>query len=161
MNRSITLTVNGRRKELTIDVRASLLEVLRDQLGLTSIKQGCGVGECGACTIIVDDEIIDSCIYLAAWADGKSIRTLEGESRDGRLSRIQQGYIDEGAVQCGFCTPGLIMTTTAFIEKNKGRSVSREDIRRAHAGNTCRCTGYQTVLSVTEKCLAPEEEKRS
>lgn len=158
MNRNITLTVNGREKTLTIDVRSSLLEVLRDQLGLTSIKQGCGVGECGACTIIVDDEIIDSCIYLAAWADGKTVRTVEGESKDGVLSPVQQSYVEEGAVQCGFCTPGLIMTTTSFIENNRGRNISREAIRKAHAGNTCRCTGYQTILTVAEKCLQPDKE---
>jgi len=159
MNQGITLTVNGRKKELVVDKRASLAEVLRNQLGLTSIKQGCGVGECGACTVILDGEAIDSCIYLAVWADGKSVRTVEGESRSGRLSPVQQGYVDEGAVQCGFCTPGLVMTTTAFIEKNRGRAVSREAIRRAHAGNTCRCTGYQTILAVAEKCLQTPGEQ--
>ncbi len=158
MNRKITLTINGREKKLDINVRASLLDILRDQMGLTSIKQGCGVGECGACTIIVDDDIIDSCIYLAVWADGKSVRTLEGESREGVLSPVQQGYVDEGAVQCGFCTPGLIMTTTSFIENNQGKEISRDAIRKAHAGNTCRCTGYQTVLAVAEKCLQPGKE---
>ena len=161
MNKNITLTVNGREKKLNIDVRESLLEVLRDQLGLTSIKQGCGVGECGACTIIIDDDIIDACIYLAVWADGKSIRTVEGEGGDGELSQVQQGYVDEGAVQCGFCTPGLIMTTTSFVEKNRGKTVSQEDLRRAHAGNTCRCTGYQTILAVAEKCLQNGKETTS
>ena len=158
MNRDITMTVNGREKTLTVDVRSSLLDILRDQLGLTSIKQGCGVGECGACTVIVDDDIIDTCIYLAVWADGKSVRTLEGESRNGELSTVQQGYVDEGAVQCGFCTPGLVMTTTSFVEKHKGESITKEEIRKAHAGNTCRCTGYQTVLAVAEKCLEPAKE---
>ncbi len=158
MNQNITLTVNGREKTLNIDVRSSLLEVLRDQLGLTSIKQGCGVGECGACTVIIDDDIIDSCIYLAVWADGKSVRTLEGESKNAVLSTVQKGYVDEGAVQCGFCTPGLIMTTTSFVEKNRGKEISHEEIRKAHAGNTCRCTGYQTILTVAGKCLEPGKE---
>lgn len=161
MNQNITLTINGREKELAIDVRSSLAEVLREQVGLTSIKQGCGVGECGACTVIVDNETIDSCIYLAVWADGKSIRTVEGESRDGVLSPVQQGYVDESAVQCGFCTPGLVMTTTAFIENNDGKPVSKEAIRKAHAGNICRCTGYQTVLKVTEKCLQSPKEQNT
>lgn len=158
MNQTINLTVNGRKKTLDIDVRSSLMEVLRERMGLTSIKEGCGVGECGACTIIVDDILIDSCIYLAVWADGKSIRTLEGESRNGLLSAVQTEYVEAGAVQCGFCTPGLIMTTTSFVEKNKGQAVSHEDIRRAHAGNTCRCTGYQSIITATEKCLQIEKE---
>lgn len=158
MNRNITLTINGRKKTLSIDIRSSLLEVLRDQLGLTSIKQGCGVGECGACTVIIDGEIFDSCIYLAVWADGKSIRTVEGESRDGNLSAVQQEYVAEGAVQCGFCTPGLVMTTTSLVEKHRGESLSKAEIRRAHAGNTCRCTGYQTILKVAQKCLQPAGE---
>lgn len=158
MNQTLNLTINGRKKTLDVDVRSSLLEVLRDQTGLTSIKQGCGVGECGSCTIMVDDILIDSCIYLAVWADGKSIRTLEGESRDGILSAVQTEYVESGAVQCGFCTPGLIMATTSFVEKNKGQPVSREQIRKAHAGNVCRCTGYQSVITATENCLSTKEE---
>lgn len=153
MNQTIKLTINGRKKTATVDVRSSLMEVLRDQMGLTSIKQGCGVGECGACTIIIDDILLDSCLYLAVWADGKSIRTLEGESRDGVLTPVQKAYVEEGAVQCGFCTPGLIMATTSFVENNDGQSVNRREIRRAHAGNTCRCTGYQSIVTVTENCL--------
>jgi len=158
VNQTLNLTINGRKKTLDVDVRSSLLEVLRDQTGLTSIKQGCGVGECGSCTIMVDDILIDSCIYLAVWADGKSIRTLEGESRDGILSAVQTEYVESGAVQCGFCTPGLIMATTSFVEKNKGQPVSREQIRKAHAGNVCRCTGYQSVITATENCLSTKEE---
>ncbi|MFC1864198.1 xanthine dehydrogenase subunit XdhC [Thermodesulfobacteriota bacterium] len=156
MNRAITCTINGKSKDLTIDVRKSLLEVLRDN-GLTSVKQGCGVGECGACTVLINDEPIDSCIYLAVWADGKSIRTVEGELNDGQLSQIQEAYVDEGAVQCGFCTPGFIMTSTAFVEKNKDRKISRDDIRAGHAGNLCRCTGYQTIIDAVEKSLDLEE----
>jgi xanthine dehydrogenase iron-sulfur-binding subunit len=158
VNRTINLTINGRKKTLDVDVRSSLLEILRDQLGLTSIKQGCGVGECGSCTIMVDDTPIDSCIYLAVWADGKSIRTLEGESRDGILSAVQTEYVESGAVQCGFCTPGLIMATTSFVEKHKGQPVNRDQIRKAHAGNVCRCTGYQSVITATENCLSTKEE---
>jgi len=160
VNQTINLTINGRKKTLDVDIRSSLLEVLRDQMGLTSIKQGCGVGECGACTILIDNIPIDSCIYLAIWADGKSIRTLEGESKNGKLSQVQNDYVEEGAVQCGFCTPGLIMTTTSFVEKNRGQAISREEIRKAHAGNICRCTGYQSVITVTENCLQNEEEPK-
>lgn len=153
MNKTITLTVNRKEKTLEVDIRKSLLEVLREQLGLTSIKQGCGAGECGACTILVNDVLIDACIYLAVWADGKKIRTVEGESRDGELSIVQKAYVEEGAVQCGFCTPGLIMTSTSFLEKNKGKKVTKEQIRKEHAGNICRCTGYKSILNAVEKSL--------
>ncbi len=153
MKKTISLTINGRQKKLEVDIRKSLMEVLREQTGTTSIKQGCGVGECGACSILVDDILVDSCIYLAVWADGKKIRTAEGESRDGELSIVQQAYVDEGAVQCGFCTPGLIMASTSFVEKYKGKKVSHTKIRKEHAGNICRCTGYQTIINAVKKSL--------
>ena len=153
MNRTITCTINGKKKELSVDVRQSLLEVLREQLGLISIKQGCAVGECGACTVLIDDVPMDACIYLAVWADGRAIRTVEGESKDGKLSVIQQAFVDEGAVQCGICTPGFVMAATALVEKNKGRKVSRDEIRRQLAGNLCRCTGYDTIVTAVEKSL--------
>lgn len=149
---SINITVNGQPTTLDVDVRASLLDVLRAE-GFSGIKQGCGVGECGACTVLVDDTPVDSCLYLAVWADGKHIRTVEGESRDGALSSVQQAYVDAGAVQCGFCTPGLIMASTAFVEQHTGKEVSREEIRRGHAGNLCRCTGYSTIIDAVERCL--------
>lgn len=153
MNRTITITVNGKKKEITIDVRQSLLEVLREKLGMISVKQGCAVGECGACTVLVDGLPIDACIYLAVWADGRTVRTVEGESRNAKLSKVQQAFINEGAVQCGICTPGFIMAATAFVEKHKNKKVSRDDIRRGLAGNLCRCTGYDTVVTAVQKCL--------
>ena len=153
MNRTITCTINGKKKELSVDVRQSLLEVLREQLGLTSIKQGCAVGECGACTVLIDDVPMDACIYLAVWAEGHSIRTVEGESQNDRLSAVQQAFVDEGAIQCGICTPGLVMAATAFVEQNRDRKVSRNEIRRGLAGNLCRCTGYDTVVTAVQKCL--------
>ena len=153
MNRKIYLTVNGKNKEIRVDVRQSLLEVLREQLGLLSVKQGCAVGECGACTVLLDDIPIDACLYLAVWADGKSIRTVEGESRDDKLSRVQQAFVDEGAVQCGICTPGFVMAATAFVGKHKQQNVSRYEIRRGLAGNLCRCTGYDTIVTAVQKCL--------
>ncbi len=103
--------------------------------------------------MLVDGAAVDSCLYLAVWAHGKAVRTIEGEAVDGKLSRVQQAYLDAGAVQCGFCTPGLVMTSTAFLEKHAGGPVSREDIRRAHAGNLCRCTGYTTIVDAVERCL--------
>ena len=153
MNRTITITVNGKKKEITIDFRQSLLEVLREKLGMISVKQGCAVGECGACTVLVDGLPIDACIYLAVWADGRTVRTVEGESRNAKLSKVQQAFINEGAVQCGICTPGFIMAATAFVEKHKNKKVSRDDIRRGLAGNLCRCTGYDTIVTAVQKCL--------
>jgi aerobic-type carbon monoxide dehydrogenase small subunit (CoxS/CutS family) len=153
MNRTIACTINGKEKTLTVDVRQSLLEILREQLGLTSVKQGCAVGECGACTVLVDGEPVDSCIYLAVWVDGRAVRTVEGEVKDGEMSPVQKAYVDEGAVQCGFCTPGFIMTSTAFVGKHQGSTVSHQDIRVGHAGNLCRCTGYHTIVDAVEKCL--------
>lgn len=142
----IILTVNGKRHELAVDVRKSLMEVLRE-LGLTSVKQGCGVGECGACTVLIDGRPVDSCLYLAVWARDRNVRTVEGECRDGQLSKVQEAYIEEGAVQCGFCTPGLIMASTAFLENHSPGELTSEEIRKAHAGNLCRCTGYQTIVN--------------
>jgi len=146
---NIKLTINTRKYEMDVDVRKSLMDLLRE-LGYTSVKHGCGVGECGACTVLVDDIPIDSCLYLATWANNTAIRTTEGECRDGKLSAVQDAYVEEGAVQCGFCTPGLIMTTTSFLEKNKGKELSREEIKTGHAGNLCRCTGYQTIINAVE-----------
>ena len=157
MNRYICFTVNGKKKEIRVDVRQSLLEVLREQLGLLSVKQGCAVGECGACTVLLDDAPIDACLYLAVWADGKSIRTVEGESRDDRLSRVQQAFVDEGAVQCGICTPGFVMAATSLVEKHKQQKISRYDIRRGLAGNLCRCTGYDTIVTAVQKCLDDDD----
>ncbi|MGD8344551.1 MAG: xanthine dehydrogenase iron sulfur-binding subunit XdhC [Desulfobacterales bacterium] len=157
MNRQISLTVNGKKKEIHVDVRQSLLEVLRQRLGLLSVKQGCAVGECGACTVLIDDVPIDACLYLAVWADGKSIRTVEGESRNDKLSRVQQAFVDEGAVQCGICTPGFVMAATSFVEKHRRQNVSRNDIRRGLAGNLCRCTGYDTIVTAVQKCLDDDD----
>jgi aerobic-type carbon monoxide dehydrogenase small subunit (CoxS/CutS family) len=153
LNRTITFTVNGKKKEIAVDVRQSLLEVLREQLGMISVKQGCAVGECGACTVLIDDVPIDACLYLAVWADGRSIRTVEGESKNGELSKVQQAFVNEGAVQCGICTPGFVMAATSFVEKRKGKKVSRNEIRRGMAGNLCRCTGYDTIITAVEKSM--------
>jgi xanthine dehydrogenase iron-sulfur-binding subunit len=156
MTQTVSLTLNGSVKQIVVDIRASLLEVLREN-GYTGAKEGCGVGECGACTVLVDNVPVDACLFLAVWADGRSIRTVEGEAKEGRLSRVQQAYLDAGAVQCGFCTPGLIMNSTAFVENHPaGSSVSREEIRRSHAGNLCRCTGYETIIRAVERCLKTE-----
>ena len=153
LNRTISFAVNGKKKEISVDVRQSLLEVLRERLGMISVKQGCAVGECGACTVLIDDVPIDACLYLAVWADGRSIRTVEGETKNDKLSRVQEAFVNEGAVQCGICTPGFVMAATAFVEKHKGRKMSRHEIRRGLAGNLCRCTGYDSIITAVEKSI--------
>jgi xanthine dehydrogenase iron-sulfur-binding subunit len=157
MNRNISCTVNSKSMTWQIDTRMSLADVLRKH-GYTSVKEGCGVGECGACAVLVDDIAVDSCLYLAVWADGRNIRTTEGESKDGKLSPVQQAYLDTGSVQCGFCTPGLVMASTSFVEQHKGEKVSREQIRKGLAGNLCRCTGYDGIVRAVEQCIDTEKQ---
>ncbi len=148
----IRMTVNGKETEVAIDIRESLADTLRNRLGLTSVKKGCEVGECGACTVLVNGEAIDSCIYLTAWAEGKSILTVEGlMGPNGELSPIQQAFIDEAAVQCGFCTPGLIMTAVEIV--GTGKQYTREELRRLISGHLCRCTGYQNILNALERIV--------
>lgn len=156
----ITLRINGRTYSMDVDVRISLLELLR-ALGFTSVKEGCGVGECGACTVLVDGVAVDSCLYLAVRADGRAIRTAEGECADGRLSPVQEAYVEEGAVQCGFCTPGLIMTTTGFLEQHGDSPLTRDEIARAHAGNLCRCTGYQAIIQAVQRAADKQNPSRN
>ena len=146
---NIKLSINSKPYEINVDVRKSLMDVLRD-LGYTSVKQGCGVGECGACTVLVDGTPLDSCLLLAVWAKDKAIRTVAGECKDGKLTVVQDAYVEAGAVQCGFCTPGLIMSSTAFLEQNSSEDLSSDEIRKAHAGNLCRCTGYQTIVNAVK-----------
>ena len=152
----VQCVVNGKEVMEYVDVRESLLDMLRNRLGLTSVKKGCEVGECGACTVIIDGETVDSCIYLAVWANGKNIRTLEGLEKNGELTRIQEAVIEEGAVQCGFCTPGFIMSATVLLEQ--GKKISREEIRKQMSGNLCRCTGYQNIVNAVEKVMKEQEE---
>ncbi len=149
--RKISFVVNDDTYNIEVDIRESLLEVLRNRLHLTGVKQGCSVGECGACTVLIDGKAIDSCIYLAVWADGKKIRTIEGESKNGKLSKVQQAFVDEGAIQCGFCTPGLVMSATQLVES--GEKLSDEEIKREISGHFCRCTGYQKIFNAVKKSL--------
>lgn len=152
MLRIIHIKVNGREQELAVDERESLLDVLRNRLGLTSVKKGCEVGECGACTVLVDGEAIDSCIYLAMWADQKSVLTVEGlKGPDGELSPIQKIFIEEAAVQCGFCTPGLIMSAVEIV--GTGKKYDRQELRKLISGHLCRCTGYENILRAVKKAM--------
>ena len=121
-------------------------------------KKGCEVGECGACTVIIDGEAIDSCIYMAVWAEGKNIRTLEGLEKNGELTRIQEAFIEEGAIQCGFCTPGFVMSATVLLER--GEKLTRDAVKKHMAGNLCRCTGYHNIVNAVEKVMHEQEEKK-
>lgn len=148
----VKCTINGKQTETMVDVRASLTDMLRNDYRLTSVKKGCEVGECGACNVIIDGECFNSCIYLAVWAEGKNIRTLESLlGPEGELEDIQQAFIDEAAVQCGFCTPGFIMTAVQLLET--GREYTREELRKQLSGNLCRCTGYENILNAVEKTM--------
>lgn len=151
LTKRISINVNNKDYSIEVDIRESLLEVLRNKLKLTGVKQGCSVGECGACTVLIDGIPTDSCIYLAIWADGKKITTIEGVAKNGKLSKVQKAYIDEGAVQCGFCTPGLVLTTTALVNSNK--TYTDDEIKREISGHLCRCTGYQKIFQATKKSL--------
>lgn len=157
VTKKIAFTINGKEVTIEADVRESLLDVLRNKLHLTGVKKGCLVGECGACTVLIDGAAFDSCIYLALWADGKEIRTIEGEAIDGRLSRVQQSFLEEGAVQCGFCTPGFVMSTTEMVES--GKRFSRAEIKKELSGHMCRCTGYHNIILAAEKALMKDEEQ--
>ncbi|NFH68882.1 (2Fe-2S)-binding protein [Clostridium botulinum] len=149
--KKISMTVNDKSYELEVDIRESLLDVLRNKIHCTGVKCGCHVGECGACTVLIDGVPTDSCIYMAVWANGKSIVTIEGVKKEGKLSKVQQAFIDEGAVQCGFCTPGLVLTSTALV--NSGKKYTDAEIKREISGHLCRCTGYQKIFNATKKSL--------
>ena len=149
---TVHFNLNGRDVERTVDVRASLTDMLRNDFRMTSVKKGCEVGECGACTVLIDGEAFNSCIYLAVWAEGKRIHTLEGLlGPNGELSDIQQAFVDEAAVQCGFCTPGVILTAVEILES--GVEYTDEELRKLLSGHLCRCTGYENILRAVKKTL--------
>jgi carbon-monoxide dehydrogenase small subunit len=140
----ITIFVNGQRHELLIKPWATLLDVLREDLGLTGTKEGCGVGECGACTVIMEGRIVNACLILAAEAREKEIITIEGMAKGEELHPIQQAFVDIGGLQCGFCTPGMVLSTKALLDKNQ--NPTDEEIRKGLEGNFCRCTGYTKII---------------
>ena len=153
--RRIEVTVNGRARSIEIAPHHTLLEVLRDDLGLTGTKECCLVGECGACTVLVDDVSVDSCLVLAAEVDGASVTTVEGLATDGRLHPLQQAFLDTGAVQCGFCIPGQLIAAQALLAHNP--HPSRAEIEEGLAGNLCRCAGYEQIIEAVFAAAAVGE----
>ena len=147
---TVSLNVNGRAYRVEVRPEERLLDLLRDRLGLTGTKEGCGIGECGACTVLLDGEAVNACMVAAASVDGQRVLTIEGlEGPRGELHPIQQAYIDAGAVQCGFCTPGMIMSTVALLGKHA--QPSEPEIKQALSGNLCRCTGYIQIFEAVQR----------
>jgi carbon-monoxide dehydrogenase small subunit len=144
----ITLTVNGTEHELTVESRTLLVHALRDELGYTGLNVGCETSLCGACTVHMDGEAVKSCTLLAARADGTELTTVEGLEEDGEFHPVQEGFQEEHGLQCGYCTPGMMMTATEFLEENP--NPDGEEIREALEGNLCRCTGYQNIVRAVE-----------
>ena len=148
MRYHLRFTINGQDKSLDIEPGISALELIRDYLRLKGTKEGCGIGECGACTIVVDGKAVNACLMFAAQLEGCEVMTVEGLERDETLHPIQQAFADHHAVQCGFCTPGILMSTQALLQENP--NPEREQIVSALAGNLCRCTGYQSIIAGVE-----------
>lgn len=149
---SVTLNVNGKDYVLEVKPHWTLLDVIREQIGLTGTKYGCGTGECGACTVLMDGKPVTSCLVLAARAEGKEILTIEGLGKD-KLHPIQEAFIKEGAIQCGYCTPGMVLTAKALLDNNP--NPTEAEVRHAIDGNLCRCTGYvkpvKAILSAARR----------
>jgi len=148
LKKEIELRVNDFLYRLSVEPGRTLLQVLREDLGLTGTKEGCASGECGACTVLLDGEPVRSCLTLAVDTQGRDITTIEGVAENGKPHRIQQAFIDFGAIQCGFCTPGMILVAKALLEKTP--EPSEEEIRKAISGNLCRCTGYVKIVKAIE-----------
>ncbi|MBA7472877.1 MAG: 2Fe-2S iron-sulfur cluster binding domain-containing protein [Spirochaeta sp.] len=147
-NIDITLKINGSEYRENVPANMTLLHFLKERLLLTGTKEGCSIGECGACTVIMNGKTVTSCLVLAAEADGAEISTIEGEAKDGRLSALQKAFIEYSAIQCGFCTPGMIMSARELLSRNP--HPSRQEITEAIAGNLCRCTGYEPIIDAVE-----------
>lgn len=154
MTRQIHLTVNGEEIYAQVEPNKTLLWFLREELGLTGTKEGCGAGECGACTVILNGKAVNSCLVIALEADGGEVYTIEGEAKNGELSSLQKAFIDKNALQCGFCTPGMIMSARALLNENP--NPSRDEIKEAMQGNLCRCTGYEPIIEAVEEAVKKE-----
>ena len=144
MKSFIQLTVNGRPVEALVEPNRTLIQFLREDLGLTGTKHGCGLGDCGACTVILDGQPVNSCLVLAISANGREVLTIEGLAENGKLHPVQQAFVDRGSIQCGFCSPGMILSAKALLDTNP--NPTEQEIRMAISGNLCRCTGYQKIV---------------
>jgi carbon-monoxide dehydrogenase small subunit len=156
MKKIISVRVNGVAHELAVEPRRTLLELVREDLGLTGTKKGCGIGDCGACAVLVDGVATFSCLTLAIQVDGCSVETVEGLAKDGRLTRLQRAFVDQGAIQCGYCTPGMLMTATELLRRH--RHPNEAEIRGAISGNLCRCTGYQKIVEAIQSASRSNDE---
>jgi carbon-monoxide dehydrogenase small subunit len=154
LKQEITLTVNGEEHSLQVKVNHTLLDVLRNDLGLTGTKEGCGEGDCGACTVLLQGKPVNACLVLAVEANGKAITTIEGLACGGELHPLQKAFIEQGAVQCGFCSPGVLLTAKALLDENP--TPTEEEIRMGIAGNLCRCTGYVRIVKAIQVVAAAE-----
>ncbi len=148
---AIEFNLNGILVKAEVNPGVRLIDFLRDEYGLTGTKEGCGIGECGACTIILDGKAVNSCLILACQIDGKEILTIEGLANSGELHRLQENFLKKGAVQCGFCTPGMIISAYSLLLLNP--NPAEQEIREAIAGNLCRCTGYKQIISAIEESI--------
>jgi aerobic carbon-monoxide dehydrogenase small subunit len=153
----IKLWVNELEHALDVRPDERLIDVLRDRLRLTGTKEGCGEGECGACTVLLDDEAVNSCMVLAYQARGRRITTIEGVAREGKPDRLQKAFVEHGAIQCGFCTPGMVLTAKALLSKNA--RPTEQEIREGIAGNLCRCTGYVNIVKAIQAAAEVEGER--
>jgi len=149
MDMTIKFTLNGKPTQVEVPPHWTLLRLLREKLGLTGTKEGCGIGECGACTVLLDGNPVNSCLILAPKIEGRKIETIEGLGSREALHPLQQSFIEHGAVQCGFCTPGILMSSKALLDRNP--HPTREEVKGAISGHLCRCTGYQQIIEAIEK----------
>jgi aerobic carbon-monoxide dehydrogenase small subunit len=159
MKKDITLEVNGESREVRVDVKDLLLHVLRDQFGLTGTKEGCGTGECGACTVLVDDAPVNACLYLAVRADGRRVLTVEGLAAGRELHALQRAFVDNAAVQCGFCGPGVLLSAKALLDRNP--RPSETEIREGISGNICRCSGYTKIVKAIQQAAEVIQAERA
>jgi len=152
----VSMTVNGAVRSLQVAPLLRLIDVLRDQFGLTGTKEGCGEGECGSCTVLLDEQPVNACLVPIGQCDGRAVVTIEGLEQHGALSEIGRAFVDRGAIQCGFCTPGLLVSTHALLKRDP--NPSEQSIREAIAGNLCRCTGYQRIVEAVQAVVHAREQ---
>ena len=158
---TLAFSVNGKRRRVTVPPMKRLLDVLREDLGLPGTKEGCGEGECGACTVLIDGRTVNSCLVPAVQADGATLLTVEGLARGPRLTALQQAFVAMGGAQCGICTPGVLLSAHGLLRRRRGRVPSDPEVREALAGNLCRCTGYQKIVDAVRAAARPASRAAS